>query len=304
VKIPELLKDYFADNAGRFRSKNTVRTYGKYLAILHRDLGRHVGRYTESDLATWVQGAGRLAPATVSLRIRVARSFFGWAAWKGHIKTDPSANLTRLVSVHVKTVRPANWLTRPQVRAVIDGCPDTVIGRRDRVLLTLGFNTGLRVHEICNLRWADLDLGARRLTGIGKGEKPFTIGLTGALTETLEKWQADSSAAGAHSPVLPTTHRQWESGERSWEDELVVRWEEPLGINGARSAVARAGQRAGIQALAPHDMRRTLAGILDADGVPITEIRDVLRHSSVATTERYLQSSPHRAVGRLQGFEL
>jgi integrase/recombinase XerC len=306
VKIPEAIPQYFAESP-HLRSSHTKRNYNQRLRLLAMDIPKHLGSYSELDLIAWVQGTGALAPNTIQFRMKVVKSFFGWAAYRGLIKTDPSANLNRVIRVGSKTVRQHNWLTRSQVRELLERTPTDVLGNRDRILLSLGFLTGLRVHEICNLRWSDIDLTNRRLKGIGKGQKPFTVGLSAQLTETLEKWAVRTEESADHDledlPVLPSAHRQWESEVGGW-GEIIMRWGQGLGPAGAWYVVNDAGKRIGVDTLAPHDMRRTLAGILDADGVPITEIRDVLRHSSVATTERYLQSSPHRAVGRLQGFEL
>ena len=58
------------------------------------------------------------------------------------------------------------------------------------------------------------------------------------------------------------------------------------------------GARVGIPDLRPHDLRRTLAVTLDARGVPVQDIRLVLRHHQVATTQTYLDDNPLRVHQR------
>ena len=66
--------------------------------------------------------------------------------------------------------------------------------------------------------------------------------------------------------------------------------------------ISAAGRAIGLDGVAPHDMRRTFAGLLEDSGMDIMDIQKVMRHSSVATTERYLQDNPSKAVDVLRNF--
>ena len=76
----------------------------------------------------------------------------------------------------------------------------------------------------------------------------------------------------------------------------------PLSIEGIRQVVNRHGARIGIAYLRPHDLRRTLAGTLDARGVPLKDIRVALRHETLTATHAYLADNPLRAHARLRHF--
>jgi hypothetical protein len=69
----------------------------------------------------------------------------------------------------------------------------------------------------------------------------------------------------------------------------------PLSIEGIRLVVNGHGQQIGLDSLRPHDLRRTLAGTLDASGVPLQDIRVVLRHETLTATQSYLADNPLRA---------
>jgi integrase len=53
--------------------------------------------------------------------------------------------------------------------------------------------------------------------------------------------------------------------------------------------------------IAPHDLRRTFAGLLEDQGVPIEKISAALRHSDIGTTQRYLADNPRRTIEALDG---
>jgi integrase len=78
--------------------------------------------------------------------------------------------------------------------------------------------------------------------------------------------------------------------------------------DGSRVASIKKGfqnacERAGITDLVPHDLRHTCAAWLVQAGVPLTEVRDLLRHSSVRVTERYAHLAPHRVRAAVQHLE-
>ena len=56
---------------------------------------------------------------------------------------------------------------------------------------------------------------------------------------------------------------------------------------------------AGLPDIAPHDLRRTAAKLMEDGGAGLRDIRDALGHASVATTERYLQTASGPAMATL-----
>lgn len=91
-------------------------------------------------------------------------------------------------------------------------------------------------------------------------------------------------------PVLPQITRP--AGRTDLELAGPLR---PLTIEGIRRVVHARGEQIGVAYLRPHDLRRTLAGTLDARDTPIHDIRAVLRHDTIAATQIYLGDSPLRA---------
>jgi integrase/recombinase XerC len=76
-------------------------------------------------------------------------------------------------------------------------------------------------------------------------------------------------------------------------------WDKPLGEAGLRYAIRGAGRKLGVR-LNPHDLRRSYAGILEAQGSDLKDIQLALRHDHLATTDTYLRKNPARA-GKVTG---
>lgn len=297
---PEATRAFIDDSASSLRSPETRRTYRKYLELLQRaHPNKRVNQFIEHDLVLFCS-AGDFAPGTVRQRRKVVCQFFEWATWRGHVRSNPALGLKRLVRPPNKGVRQHRWLTSEEIHALLAACRDgELLGQRDEVLLTLGFMTGLRVHEISKLQWPDVSLTQRTISLIGKGEKPATVGISVQLAGSLKLWKQE--AEGPY--VVPAMHAQWLAEQRGGAP-VSIDWHTGLGRQGIALAINRRSELAGIERCAPHDMRRSYAGLLEAKGVPIQDISKALRHSDIATTQRYLEDNPARAVSIMQDFEL
>src|SRR5690606_15074139 len=91
--------------------------------------------------------------------------------------------------------------------------------------------------------------------------------------------------------VIPATRRS------SFHDPSPIPyWDRSL--SGARmyELVRGCGERVGIKNFAPHDMRRSLAGVLQKKGVALDQIQSVLDHSNIGTTNTYLDKNPNLKI--------
>ena len=152
---------------------------------------------------------------------------------------------------------------------------------RNRALLRLLYVGGLRVSEICGLKWRDVQPNeeAGQITVFGKGRKTRTIRLT------LPVWQAMAAIRTDAGPYSPLFRSQKGSGH--------------LDPSQAHRIVRKAAIRAGIDlAVSPHWMRHAHASHALDRGAPIHLVQATLGHSSVATTGRYLHARPQESSAR------
>lgn len=180
-----------------------------------------------------------------------------------------------------KGTKAHTWLSQKQVVHITSLCGDTLEGKRDWIVLGLLLGAGLRRDELVNLTFDALKQqptkGGRVRTVIevtGKGDKSRVIPIQDKLADRLEEWR-DITGGGY---IARSLGRRQELGES-------------MSAVAVFHLVNKYGKQIGMDELAPHDCRRTFAQLGYEAGIPITQISTLLGHSSVATTQRYLNLS-------------
>lgn len=180
--------------------------------------------------------------------------------------------------------RMGNWLTQEQAVRLYR-LPDRAVtkGQRDAALFALLLGCGLRREEAIKLVWSDYTEREGRMVLcdlLGKGNKIRTLGVPEYARLDLDVWREAQTA-------------KQRGGAR---DSIVVSVTKGGGIGSSLTGhsvwliVREYGALIGVPTLAPHDLRRTLAHLMDDAGAGIVNVAAVLGHVSVETTQRYLGS--------------
>ena len=224
--------------------------------------------------------ARRLAPATINLRLAVVRRLAYEASDNGLLNPDLAAGIRRVKGAKRLGIRLGNWLTVDQGKKLLAiPASDSVRDKRDSAILSLLLGCGLRRAELTGLtlghlqqrdeHWAIVNL-------YGKGGHIRTLPVPTWVKNALDRWvTAASITEGAVFRRVSRTGTVW--GPRI--SEKLVWW-----------IVRRQAEAAGIERLAPHDLRRTCARLCHASGGELEQIQFLLGHRSAETTERYLGS--------------
>lgn len=184
------------------------------------------------------------------------------------------------------------YLTLEEVTAVITApSQETWSGRRDRMLLTVLYNTGMRVSEAISLRRMDVVLTPTRTVRVrGKGRKERQIPLWKATAASLTQWLQEIDSA-PESPLFPNRHGQAMS-RSGVEDRLRQAVKDALS-----SCPSLRGKK-----VSPHTMRHTTAMHLLQSGVDITVIALWLGHESSETTHHYIEADLAMKQRALEGL--
>jgi len=216
---------------------------------------------------------------TRNLRLTAIRSLFRYAALR---HPEHAAVIGRVLSIPPKRFekRSISFLTAEEAEALIEA-PDPTRweGRRDRALLTLAIQAGLRVSELLALTCADIVLGTgAHVRCEGKGRKQRCVPLTVPTQAALSAWLKERSG-GPHEPLFSTR-----SGRPLSRDAIERR----LAVHAAGAAhqcPSLSGKR-----LHPHVLRHSCAMSLLQAGVDTTVIALWLGHADIRSTQPYLHA--------------
>lgn len=256
-------------------SHHTLRTYrrgvldllaawqGENLLRPSRDAGIIYLRRLETGVAADGSPRKPPSPATLQVKLAAARTLYRALRWSLATEARPFEDVSA-----GKDPTPAWEKRRPYRDAEIEKlvqCAEPA----ERVMVLLGAHAGLRIGEMSDLRWSDLDLerGVLRVRD-GKGGKAADVSVTKRLAEALAALAGESDQQ----------HRQ-RGGE------LVLPW----GADHARRRFRRLCARAGVkyQGAAVHGLRHSAGTRYYQQTSDLGRVAAHLRHSDIQTTRIY-----------------
>ena len=216
---------------------------------------------------------------TRNLRLTAIRSLFRYSALR---HPEHAAVIQRVLAIPSKRSdkRIVTFLTSEEAAALI-AAPDQARweGRRDRALLVLGIQAGLRVSELTGLNCGDVVLGTgAHVRCEGKGRKQRAVPLTGPAQSVLAAWLAER-AGRSQDPLFPTR-----TGRRLSRDAVERR----VATHAATAARRAPSLRA--KNLHPHVLRHTCAMSLLQSRVDVAVIALWLGHADIRSTDAYVHA--------------
>jgi integrase/recombinase XerD len=237
-----------------------------------------------ADLLTNGGRRGPLSRQTVRTYLRAVNLCLKWAKAEGEPVPDrAAAPLPRLA----KTL--PQVLTREQIAAIEAACPT----ERDRIIVRLLADTGMRVGELVSLRLGDVLQRSRGsfLRLRGKGERERQVPVMPQLANRIQRY------ASRTRPADPGTDRLFVSLRRSPSTGAY----EPLTPSGIQQIVRNAAARAGItQRVHPHLFRHSFVTWAITRGMNPIQLAEIVGHSSTTMIQQvYSHLSPTDAYEAL-----
>jgi site-specific recombinase XerD len=240
-------------------------------------VGKPLDHITLGDLQDYFSTLGDLAPASRARAINAVKSLFSFAQKIGYIQFNPAAAIQ---GPKIKSTLAGRILTEAQVHQLLALGPHP----RNRVLLRVMYAAGLRVSEVCGLKWRDTQErdGAGQITVFGKGGKTRVVLLSSETWASLITLRGE---AGGDDPVFASR-----KGKGHLHPSQVKR------------IIKTAAEMAGMEApVSPHWLRHAHASHALDRGAPIHLVQATLGHASVATTGKYLHARPEDSSARYLG---
>ena len=206
--------------------------------------------------------------ATMALKV-----FFRFLRREKVIQSDP----THLLEGGKVWQKVPEILTPSEVKELLAAASD----KRDYAILILIYAAGLRVSEVCGLDIRDVGEGEVRV--VGKGKKERIVPVAKSALKAIDRYLAKR---GDKNSALFITNR----GKRI--DRIAI-WQ----------MIKRIAKKGGItKSISPHTLRHSFATHLLENEADLRVIQELLGHSDIGTTERYMHLSSGRLKSLFDGF--
>ena len=262
------------------RAPRTVDAYRRDLADLTAYLGHTPTSAGPDEIEGWLadlRGRGQ-APSSVARRAAAARTFYRHLVALGRRADNPAAE----VDLPRRRQRLPRSLSLGEVERLIEAANGTTPrSLRDQALIELLYGAGLRVSEAVGLENGGVDLEARLVRCVGKGDKERVVPLGARAVEALRRYLSRGR------PYLDRRHRP----------ELFLNAQGgPLTRAGAFLIVRRLAAKAGLdpERVHPHLLRHSFATHLLEGGADLRSVQEMLGHADLGTTEIYTHVSDRR----------
>jgi integrase len=277
LTLDAALGRYWMDHAQHLPSSETIRHQGNALrriigkgtmleAIGDPEVDTYVARRRGETART---GAKLVSEGTVNRELQLLRAVMTRAADRWNVAVaDVRWKQHRLAEPDHRT----RFLSADEADALLAGAAEHL-----RPPLMTALFTGLRLRNVLDLDWSQVNLRERTITvrvksRKHKGGKVHSVPIAAPLLAVLVKLSPASAG-----PVFTYTSKKGGI---------------PRPVNKMRRAFATALKRAGIEDFRWHDLRHTAASWMRQRGVPLEVIQKILAHSDIRLTQRYAHLAP------------
>lgn len=258
-------------------SVHTLTSYKKdlndFLTYLNSVYGMPIEKidliHARSYMVTLIEN--NLARSTVSRKISAIKSFFKFLLKKGIVNSSPvhlleTPKLEKRLPVFVKEDDISKLFSN-------DNFNNTIEGVRDQLIMTLFYQTGIRLSELINIKENDVGVNEIRVTG--KRNKQRLIPLTPNLLNIIDLYREEKNKLfGTHSYLILT-----DKGNKLYE-KFVYRK-----VNSYLSLVSSKQKKS------PHILRHTFATHMLNNGADLNAIKELLGHENLAATQIYTHNT-------------
>lgn len=264
-------------------ARNTLVSYPRALRHLAAHLGDTVAPadVTRDDIRAWII-ATRQATSSGTARAHFAgiKHFFTWAMTEGEISTNPCDGIKTPPTNQTRT----EILTPEQIRAMLATCAGSEFRNlRDRAVIMLFADGGLRLAELHGLAVADVDVAQRIVYVEGKGSNR-----SGPRRRAVP---VGVKCAQALDRYLRARRRHpWASNEALW---LGDRNRGPVGYDGVSAILERRAHAVGLT-VHPHQLRHTWADAFRSAGGSEGDLMVLGGWRSRAMLDRYGKAGAER----------
>ena len=287
--IHDAITQFLKDQSARGNSFKTISDYTTKLWIFE-DYCRsnkitRLGEVNVSFLQDYVNElrSSRIASISVQSYVRSLRAFLNWSYQSGHL-TDDLCVKFKLPKANRDVI---DVLTDSEIEKIYSCFPNEAnqLHLRNRVIISLMLDSGLRLNEVVQIKVSDLHLSERILIINGKGAKQRYVTFGDLTAAYILKYV---------SFVRPVDH-------------LLVKYDDLGSQEGitdvtVKQLFRKLKKSSGVSRLYPHLLRHTFATKYLENGGDIYTLQMLLGHSSLDMVKKYLHLSQRRTLERYRPY--
>lgn len=238
-----------------------------------------------------------LSVASIASYGRTVKVFFSWLETEKYIELSPFNKSVKFSSRH-KEDKIIKTVDHEDLVKILKALTDeerhkTYWGCRNLAMLALLLDSGIRRGELLSIRLCDLDLEKGRCQVNGKTGYRWALfnePCRAAIVDYLQKFRyAQEQKKFIKLPLAEVAARSKESKSLLWLTEDG----EPLSYEGFGNIITRLSERSGVPFHA-HKLRHTYATYLAQKGVSVYDLKELMGHKSVTTTQIYIAQNVDR----------
>ncbi len=260
-------------------SDHTVISYRNDLEQLYQYLQQasdinHISEASHFHLRSWMANmveAGQ-STRTINRKLSALRSYCKFLMKRGLLQKDPTLKIqtpkiAKRLPVFVAQPDIAKLFTEIEFAEGYEGL-------RDRTVLELLYNTGMRRAELINLKDHDVDIARRTIKVLGKGNKERLLPVSEHLAQNLRYYLEEKRKAHGPGWFLVT-----DKGEQMYAQMAY------------RIVTKFIGMVSTIEKKSPHVLRHSFATHLTNNGAELNAVKELLGHASLAATQVYTHNN-------------
>jgi site-specific recombinase XerD len=261
-------KQYFVSLKLRGLASGTIELAMRTVDRFNRYMRKPFNEVTTNDIRLYIASRdmeNHISKATLNRERGAICRFYSWLHEEEYISKNPA---TRVETIKVEK-RLKKAFTPIEVELIRNAC----VKPKEKAVLELLLSTGCRVTELTMLSMENYDQHSGSITVIGKGNKERRVFVNARAKVTVDNYL--KIKPHSHGPIICGLHGVGTA----------------MTANGIQKMVKEIARRAGVAHAHPHKFRRTAATFAIRQGMEINNVRIFLGHSSIGTTQGYIDVS-------------
>jgi len=263
-------------------STHTITSYTTDLNDFYNYMGTQFGktplvRIDHNYIRSWIAGLKEngMTAKSINRKISCLKSFFKYQLRMGHIKTSP---MVKVISPKISKRLPV-FVREDDTQKMVDALDQSTEDWKSlnaKVLITVFYATGMRLSELINLKEKQIDFSRSHIKVLGKGNKERIIPVSRPILDILSDYQ----------------QLKRKEFEKTGDTLLVTEKGKRLYPKYAYLIVNKIlGESSSLDKKSPHVLRHTFATHLMNNGADLNAVKELLGHSSLASTQVYTHNT-------------